>query len=131
MEGNLTSIKDPAGRTEKFGYDEKGRLTSHIQASGKKISYDYDKLNDLLEKSYQDAKGEEAEEKVTYAYNSAGERVSMQDQTGKSTYEYDALGRITKVKMVRIRKSHIFTMKRIICRRLAIRMVQRLLMSMI
>ena len=98
LEGNLTSIKDPAGRTEKFGYDEKGRLTSHIQASGKKISYDYDKLNDLLEKSYKDAKGEEAEEKVTYAYNSAGERVSMQDQTGKSTYEYDALGRITKVK---------------------------------
>ena len=98
LEGNLTSIKDPAGRTEKFGYDEKGRLTSHTQASGKKICYDYDKLNDLLEKSYEDAKGEEAEEKVTYAYNSAGERVSMQDQTGKSTYEYDALGRITKVK---------------------------------
>ena len=34
---------------------------------------------------------------MTYAYNSAGERVSMKDQTGKSSYEYDALGRITKV----------------------------------
>ena len=59
--------------------------------------YDYDKLNDLLEKSYQDAKGETSEKDVTYAYNSAGERVSMKDQTGKSSYEYDALGRITKV----------------------------------
>lgn len=34
---------------------------------------------------------------MTYAYNSAGERVSMKDQTGKSSYEYDALGRIAKV----------------------------------
>jgi RHS repeat-associated protein len=97
LEGNLTSIKDPAGRTEKFDYDEKGRLTGHTQASGKKTTYDYDKLNDLLEKSYQDAKGETSEKDVTYAYNSAGERVSMKDQTGKSSYEYDALGRITKV----------------------------------
>ena len=97
LEGNLTSIKDPAGRTEKFDYDEKGRLTGHTQASGKKTTYDYDKLNDLLEKTYQDAKGETSEKDVTYAYNSAGERVSMKDQTGKSSYEYDALGRITKV----------------------------------
>lgn len=97
LEGNLTSIKDPAGRTEKFDYDEKGILTGHTQASGKKTTYDYDKLNDLLEKSYQDAKGETSEKDVTYAYNSAGERVSMKDQTGKSSYEYDALGRITKV----------------------------------
>ena len=97
LEGNLTSIKDPAGRTERFDYDEKGRLTGHTQASGKKTTYDYDKLNDLLEKSYQDAKGETSEKDVTYAYNSAGERVSMKDQTGKSSYEYDALGRITKV----------------------------------
>ena len=97
LEGNLTSIKDPAGRTEKFDYDEKGRLTGHTQASGKKTTYDYDKLNDLLEKSYQDAKGETSEKDVTYAYNSAGERVSMKDHTGKSSYEYDALGRITKV----------------------------------
>ena len=97
LEGNLTSIKDPAGRTEKFDYDEKGRLTGHTQASGKKVSYDYDKLNDLLEKSYKYAKGETAEKPVTYAYNSAGERVSMKDQTGTSSYEYDALGRITKV----------------------------------
>ena len=97
LEGNLTSIKDPAGRTEKFDYDEKGRLTGHSQASGKKVSYDYDKLNDLLEKSYKDAKGETAEKPVTYVYNSAGERVSMKDKTGTSSYEYDALGRITKV----------------------------------
>lgn len=97
LEGNLTSLTDPAGRTEEFAYDEKGRLTAHTAASGKKVSYDYDKLNDLLEKSYTDARGKETEKAVAYAYNSAGERVSMKDQTGKSFYEYDGLGRIVKV----------------------------------
>lgn len=97
LEGNLKSIKDPAGREEGFGYDEKGRLSSHTYASGKKTVYDYDKLNHLLEKSYETAKGKQAEEPVQYAYNTAGERVSMQDETGKSRYEYDRLGRINKV----------------------------------
>ena len=74
----------------------KPRLLMEMEAAIP-TTYDYDKLNDLLEKSYQDAKGETSEKDVTYAYNSAGERVSMKDQTGKSSYEYDALGRITKV----------------------------------
>ena len=33
-----------------------GRLTSWTMPSGKKVKYDYDKLNNLLEKSYEDAK---------------------------------------------------------------------------
>ncbi len=98
LEGNLTSIKDPSGKTETFGYDEKGRLTSYTGASGKKASYDYSKLNSLLEKSYEDAQGKKTDKKVTYAYNQYGERISMKDATGKSTYEYDALGRISKVR---------------------------------
>ena len=87
--------------------------------SGKKVKYDYDKLNNLLEKSYEDAKesdgsgdagsdgnasgsgnaGDDVKDglRVTYAYNGAGERVAMQDVTGESTYEYDALGRLSKV----------------------------------
>ena len=152
LEGNLTSREDPAGRKETFGYDEKGRLTSWTMPSGKKVKYDYDKLNNLLEKSYEDAKESEGSggngnagsdgnvsgsgkdeasgsgegdgnasgsdgagntgnagssggaddatkngTRVTYAYNGAGEHVSMQDVTGKSTYEYDALGRLSKV----------------------------------
>ncbi len=113
LEGNLTSREDPAGRKETFGYDEKGRLTSWTMPSGKKVKYDYDKLNNLLEKSYEDAKGDNGNDedggsgsaddavknglRVIYAYNGAGERVAMQDVTGKSTYEYDALGRLSKV----------------------------------
>ena len=76
--------------------DRSGRLISYVSPSGKKTSYDYDKLNNLIEKSYQDAKGEESDTYAQYAYNAAGERVSMKDATGKSTYEYDELGRLKK-----------------------------------
>lgn len=96
LEGNLTSRTDGSGRTEQYAYDASGRLTGYISPSGKGIRYDYDKLNQLVKKSYEDAGGEEAEDSVTYAYNSAGERVFMQDVTGKSRTEYDALGRIIR-----------------------------------
>ncbi len=96
LEGNLTSRTDGSGRTEQYAYDASGRLTEYISPSGKRIQYDYDKLNQLVKKSYEDAGGEKAEDSVVYAYNSAGERVSMQDVTGKSQTEYDVLGRITK-----------------------------------
>lgn len=39
--------------------------------SGKKVKYDYDKLNNLLEKSYEDSEGNESDENITYAYNGA------------------------------------------------------------
>ncbi|WP_416389203.1 RHS repeat-associated core domain-containing protein [Mediterraneibacter glycyrrhizinilyticus] len=98
LEGNLTSRKDAAGRTEQFGYDESGKLTEYTAPSGKKISYDYDELNELIKKSYETAKGKKADDDVLYAYDAAGQRVSMTDAIGAAAYEYDALGRVTKAK---------------------------------
>ena len=95
--GNLTSLTDDAGRTETNIYDEAGRLTEYVKNSGKRIHYDYDKLNRLIEKSYKTAEGEEAEASVRYGYDADGNRVSMMDTTGTSSYETDALGRITSV----------------------------------
>ena len=57
----------------------------------------YDKLDDLVEKSYSDSTGEQRAEGVTYAYNALGERVAMQDTTGDTEYTYDGLRRITSV----------------------------------
>ena len=97
IEGNLTSITDPAGRTEQMTYDIAGRQLSYVSNGKNVIRYDYDTLNDLVEKSYEDADGNEVEEGVLYGYDVTGQRVSMMDRSGKSTYEYDGLGRITKV----------------------------------
>ena len=95
--GNQTSIINTDGRVETNIYDEAGRLVQYVKNSKQSIKYDYDALNDLVEKSYYNSTGKESEEAVIYGYNANGERVSMMDLTGDSTYEYDALGRITKV----------------------------------
>lgn len=97
VEGNLTSITDAAGRTEKMTYDVAGRVTSYTFNSGRKIRYSYDKLNDLVEKSYEDAGGRRMAAPVEYAYNALGERVDMFDATGETEYTCDGLGRITSV----------------------------------
>ncbi|MED9905179.1 MAG: DNRLRE domain-containing protein [Lachnospiraceae bacterium] len=95
--GNLTSITDASGRKETLTYDEAGRLTSYTGNGGSTITYDYNKLNSLVEKSYSDEAGETAVPSVQYAYDALGERVSMYDSTGDTTYTYDALGRVTSV----------------------------------
>ena len=66
-EGNLTSVTDAAGRKEVCTYDIAGRITSYTSNGGNRISYDYDKLDDLVEKSYSDSTGEQSAEGVTYA----------------------------------------------------------------
>ena len=96
-EGNVTSVTDAAGRKEVCTYDIAGRITSYTSNGGNRISYDYDKLDDLVEKSYSDSTGEQSAEGVTYAYNALGERVAMQDTTGDTEYTYDGLRRITSV----------------------------------
>ena len=57
LENNLTGITDAAGRREAMAYDAASRLTSYTSAGGNSVSYDYNKLNTLVEKSYTDAAG--------------------------------------------------------------------------
>lgn len=96
-ENNLTSIIDPMGRKETFSYDAGGRRTGYTSNGGNQIHYDYDRLNDLVEKSYEDSRDPEGKEGVIYGYDVTGQRISMMDRSGESKYEYDGLGRITKV----------------------------------
>ena len=78
-------------------YDIASRLTSYKSNGGNVIRYDYDKLDNLVEKSYENCRGKESAEPVLYAYNALGERVNMMDSTGETEYTYDGLGRITSV----------------------------------
>ena len=104
VEGNLTSITDATGRTETMTYDIASRLTSYTSNGGNSIEYDYDKLNDLVEKSYTDAKGKTSAIPVQYTYNVLGQRVEMEDSTGDTEYIYDGLGRLTGVITYRTEK---------------------------
>jgi len=97
VEGNLTSIVNAQGRKELRRYDMDGRRIGAVSNGKNKIFYQYDKMNHLTDKSYADAKGNVAEERVRYGYDKLGQRVSMMDRSGESTYEYDSLGRIITV----------------------------------
>ncbi|MDR2196682.1 MAG: amidase domain-containing protein [Coriobacteriales bacterium] len=92
LHGNLTEIRSPTGKVETFAYDVASRLTSYTSPGKNTISYDYDLLGQMLEKSY-----DEAQETVVFAYDSAGRRVSMDDEGGTSTYAWDDAGRLALV----------------------------------
>jgi YD repeat-containing protein len=70
--GNVTSTKDPNGRTTSFTYDETGRVLTSTDANGGVTRYEY---------------------------NAFGEVVKATDARGNSTYTYyDSLGRVTKTR---------------------------------
>lgn len=94
-EQNLIGIISPDNNKESMAYDLAGNLKELVYPDGSGISYDYNKVNQLVEKYYQDVEGNKEKENVVYGYNSYGERISMEDSIGESSYEYDLLGRVT------------------------------------
>ena len=82
------------GRKEQYTYDAGSRMTERLTPSGGRIFYDYDTLNALADKSYSSANELGNGRPVRMVYNSMGQRISMEDITGESTYTYDSLGRL-------------------------------------
>ena len=70
-------------------YNEVGNRVGAQLPSGKSITYDYDALDALVQKSYSTGEAD-----VLYSYSPDGNLVSMRDATGDSTYTYDANGRL-------------------------------------
>ncbi|MEW4415255.1 RHS repeat-associated core domain-containing protein [Clostridium sp. AN503] len=91
-EGNMTSLTSPKGRKKQYTYDVGGRMTERLTPSGGRIFYDYDTLNALADKSYSSANELGNDRPVKMVYNVMGQRISMEDITGESTYTYDFLG---------------------------------------
>jgi len=70
--GNLTSTKDPNGKTTTYTYDERGQVLTETNAAGGVTSYEY---------------------------NAFGQVVKLTDPRGSATYNYyDNLGRLTKTR---------------------------------
>jgi RHS repeat-associated protein len=90
LHGDLTASISPSGEVERFEYDAASRLTLATSPSGATVSYDYDELDSLLSKTYSSADAQ-----VSFVYDEGGRRKEMSDETGTSTYTYDAAGRLT------------------------------------
>ncbi|HYG11873.1 MAG TPA: RHS repeat-associated core domain-containing protein, partial [Pyrinomonadaceae bacterium] len=89
--GRRTKRTLPLGMSETYTYDVIGNLISHTNFLGRKTTYAYDEMNQLLSKTPDPASGEPA---ILYAYTPSGQRASMTDATGVTTYVYDAQDRL-------------------------------------
>ncbi len=89
--GQLIRRTDPAGSVETYFYDGNSNLVKKTDRMGQATTYAYDSRN-FLDAVY------DALETITYTQDAAGRRTSMSDQTGITSYQYEAgSGWLTKV----------------------------------
>jgi len=83
---------NPLGETWRYQYDAEGHQTGLEKPDGTIISYRYDALGRLVLTDYDDDTPD-----VTFTHDAVGDRLSMSDGTGTTTYTYDALDRMTGI----------------------------------
>jgi RHS repeat-associated protein len=88
------SMTDPLNRITKYGYDGAGNRTSATDPQGRVTSYVYDGDNEVITIAYGDGKTAA----VSLSYDADGQRLSMADGSGTSTYQFDSLHRVSQTK---------------------------------
>jgi RHS repeat-associated protein len=89
----LSSTTNPLGQTTSYSYDGVGNRLSLTAPSGQVTSYGYDTANELTSIGYSDG----VTPPVSFSYTADGQRATMADGTGTTSYTYDSLGRLTQV----------------------------------
>ena len=90
--GRRVSRTLPLGMTETMTYDDAGNLATKTDFNDRTTSFVYDALNRLTEKHPDPASGEPA---VRFTYTASGQRATMEDASGTTTYTYDDRDRLT------------------------------------
>ena len=85
--GLLVSQTVPGSGTSTFTYDAAGRLSSTTRGDGSVVGEAHDAAGHLTTVDYPGTGAD-----VSYAYDAAGQRLSMTDGTGKTTYSYTSTG---------------------------------------
>ena len=89
--GRRTRRTLPLTMSETFVYDAAGNLSAHTDFNGKTTNYGYDNLNRLTKKSPDPGF---AAPNVTFSYTATGQRLSMADASGTTSYAYDLRDRL-------------------------------------
>lgn len=89
--GRKLSEKDPNNKTFSYQYTYSGRISQVTDAQSGTATYVYTTANDLDHISYSDSKT------VSYTWDGVGNRLTMVDWIGTTTYTVDALNRVTSV----------------------------------
>jgi YD repeat-containing protein len=90
----VTEVIDPLERKTIKEYDPAGNLTSLTDPAKRTTTLTYDAANRLKEVGYSDGKTPT----IKYEYDADGNRKSMTDGTGTTSYAYDQLDRLTESK---------------------------------
>jgi RHS repeat-associated protein len=91
-QARLTTVTDTLGRTTTFGYDPVGNLTTRKDASNRTTTSSYNADNELTGISYSDGVTPNV---TNIGYDADGQRTSMTDGTGSSSWAFDSLHRLT------------------------------------
>jgi RHS repeat-associated protein len=95
--GEIVSLTRPAttwatsGQITSYSYDPAGNALTTSDPNGVTTTSTYTPLNQIASVSYSGS----AAHSVTYSYDANGNRLSMIDGTGTSTYTYDPFGELT------------------------------------
>jgi RHS repeat-associated protein len=90
----VTEVTDPLLRKTTKTYDLAGNLATIVDAAKRTTTYTHNKDNQLTKVAYSDG----VTPTVEYEYDTNGNRKSMTDGTGKTTYTYDQLDQLTETK---------------------------------
>ncbi len=89
----LTAFINPLNQATRYSYDAVGNTTLITDAKLQVISLSYDPVNRLTNLNYPGSTPD-----VTFGYDQVGNRLTMTDGTGTTTYTYDNLDRLTMVR---------------------------------
>ncbi len=85
----VVTTTDPLTRTTVYTYDLAGNKTALTDPMGRTTQYGYDADDELTRIGYSDG----TTPNVAYTYTATGQRRTMADGTGTTTYQYDTLDR--------------------------------------
>ncbi len=89
--GLVESTVNPLQEVTSMAYDGNGNVKSMIAPDNTTTQYEYDGRNRLTVLLYGDG------QQVKYGYDLADRRLTMDDATGQTRYNYDALGHLTEM----------------------------------
>lgn len=90
--GRRTSATDPLPRLTKYAYDPAGHLIAIVSGKSQTTTFGYDLAGRLTSTNYNNAQVPN----VAFGYDSLGQRSTMTDSSGQSSYVVDSLHRLTK-----------------------------------
>ncbi|MCA1831305.1 MAG: RHS repeat-associated core domain-containing protein [Actinomycetota bacterium] len=90
--GHLYTVADPLGRTTYYGYDALENLKTLSNPSNRTTTYGYDAADELTSMKYSDGTTPNV---TSIAYDADGQRTTMSDGTGTSTWAWNTLHRLT------------------------------------